>query len=589
MNEVKRAGRGGPATRTAGAVLLAALLAGCQGGPTPRAETAAAPETGGGGEPQRASAAATAATSISPDVLYRLLVAEFAGRRGQLGLAVSSYLAVARETRDPAVAERAVRVAVYARDSQRALEAAQLWAEIDPGSRDARQVYATLLVRAGRAEEAVAEFEALLEGAGEQRGVALRRIGDMLAREKDRDAAVAVMARLVERHAGEAQAHHAFARLLARVERLDEAASELERTLTLQPDEEQAVILYARVLQRQQRSAAAIAALGRFVEANPEAYSARVAYARLLVDAKRYEEARAEFKRLVEAKPDNADSRYALALLMLETGQPEQAEPHFRRLAEGRTRRDDARFYLGQILEGRKRREEALAEYRRVEGGEHRLDARIRAAALISELGDLDGARAYLRGYSARSPAEAARIHRAEAELLVRAERYAEAMAVYDAAIEQFPRNNDLLYARAMLAERMDRIDQLERDLRAILAREPDNADALNALGYTLADRTERLEEAYALIERALALEPDNYYIIDSMGWVMYRMGRYPEALRYLRRARELSDDAEIAAHLGEVLWVTGQREEARRLWNTALDSQPDHKALREVIERFVR
>jgi len=567
--------------RRVATVVLVMVLGACAAPLEREAPPAPAPE------PAVASEPATTSTGVDADTLYKLLVAEFAGRRGELDLAVSSYLEVARDTRDPAVAERAVRVAVFARDQQGGLEAARLWTEVAPDSKEAQQVYATLLVRGGEVTLAVEHFERLVASSGDAADQQLRRIAQLLNHEKDREAALAVMRKLAERYPESVDAQFGLARLLARASKLEEATTVLTAVLALDGGNESAAVLRARLLQRQDRTADALAGLAGFLAANPEARSARTAYARLLVDAKRYEDARGEFERLVTSVPDNPDLRYALALLLLQTERRNQAEPHFRQLAEGRKRRDSAWFYLGQIAEARGGAEEALADYRRVADGEHALDARVRAALLLSRQGRIDEARAYLRGYRSRAPAEAIRIHRAEAELLTRAERFADAMAVYDAALEEFPQNSDLLYARAMVAEKMGRIDLLERDLRSVLARDPDNADALNALGYTLADRTDRLEEALGYIERAYAIKPDDHYVVDSMGWVMYRMGRHREALELLRRAFGMRGDPEIAAHLGEVLWVTGARDEARKIWQAALQGTPDHKALREVIQRF--
>ena len=160
-------------------------------------------------------------------------------------------------------------------------------------------------------------------------------------------------------------------------------------------------------------------------------------------------------------------------------------------------------------------------------------------------------------------------------------------MAVLDAALGSYPEQADLLYARAMVAERIDRLDLLERDLRAIIARDPNHAEALNALGYTLADRTDRHREALELVERALALEPDEHHIVDSMGWVLYRLGRHEEAAEHLRRSYEGEPDPVVAAHLGEVLWTLGRQEEAREIWESALEDAPDNEVLLETIERL--
>ena len=230
-------------------------------------------------------------------------------------------------------------------------------------------------------------------------------------------------------------------------------------------------------------------------------------------------------------------------------------------------------YYLGQIAEISDDLGEALSSYVKVDRGEYFLNAQIRIAVILARLGDIDKAREHLQSLRSKDPAQSTRIYRAEAEILSRHDRLEDSLSVYDHAIEERPDNVDLLYARAMLAEKLDRLDILERDLRTILTNDPDNADALNALGFTLADRTNRYDEALKLLERALELKPDDYYVIDSMGWVLYRMGRLEEAVEFLQRAFMLSNDPEVAAHLGEVLWVMGRKDAARKIWDSALQT----------------
>jgi len=278
---------------------------------------------------------------------------------------------------------------------------------------------------------------------------------------------------------------------------------------------------------------------------------------------------------------------YALGLLLLQTNRAEEAKQQFVALLRLGQRTDAARYYLGQIAENADQTDTAISEYKRVSRGEHYLNAQIRAAVLLAENGDITTARSHLHGLPQPSAQQAVRIYRAEAEILSRVDDLQGAMAVYDRALVEYEGNQDLLYARAMLAERLDRIDILEADLNSILSKDPDNADALNALGFTLADRTDRHEEALVLIERAIAIKPDDFYIVDSMGWVLYRLGRYEESLNYLQRALVLSNDPEVAAHLGEVLWVIGKRDAAREVWDTALQTTPEDQRLLEVIKRF--
>ncbi len=567
---------------TSAAAVATLMLTGCA------VATTAEVDGGPGGRAGTPEAAQAGSPTLSADVMYRLLVAEFAGRRGDLPTALANYLEVARETRDAGAAERAVRIAVFSRNEAGGLEAARLWSEVAPESVDARQVLAAMLVRAGDVEAASREMLTLvetMEAAAPGEGFA--RVAEILAREKNREVATEVMQRVVAEHSDEPQALFAYGTLLARQGELDPAYEQFEKVLELDPDNEEAIILEARIRQRQRDTAGALRVLSEALDKRPDASEIRLAYARALVDAKRYDEAREQFERLAEDDPEDHDVQYALGLLLVQTNRLDDAAERFRVLVNDRERREAAWFYLGQIAETQRKPDEALDAYRRVDRGKHRLNAQIRVAVLLAEKGDLDRARAHLHGLPGDNNREMVRIFRAEAEILVRRDMLDEAMGVYDASIEEFPTDTDLLYARAMLAEKLDQLEVLERDLRDILSREPNNADALNALGYTLADRTDRLDEALELIERAFDLKPDDHYVVDSMGWVLYRLGRYQEALKHLRKAFELSPDAEVAAHLGEVLWVMGNQDEAREVWETALKETPDDKRLLDVKKRF--
>ena len=541
----------------------------------------------GAAHAQASGGEAPPADPSSGDNLYKLLVAEIAGRRGRMDLALENYLGVARTTRDPAVAERAVRIAVFARDQEGGLEAASLWTEIAPDSADARQVYAALLLRAGEIDTAVRQLEAAIPHFSGGPAEAYPRIGDMLARERDKTVAVSVMARLVGGQPDNLHAQSAFAQLLARSGQTDRAVQVYDRVLELEPDNEQTLIIYARLLQRQGKTDRAVGILNDALNRRPESDRVRLTYARLLVDSKQYDDALRQFARLAESAPGNADVRYAYGLLLMQTNNMEEAETQFDELVARRERLPVAYYYLGQIAEARQDIEAALAAYRKVTDGEHRLNAQIRAAVLLAESGRLVQARAHLHGLRGDNSQQAIRIYRAEAEILAKRKDFEEAMQVYNSALADFPEDTDLLYSRAMLAEKMDDLEQLERDLRAILAREPNNADALNALGYTLADRTDRHAEAYEFVKRAYELKPDDHYVIDSMGWTLYRMGRHQEALMHLRRAMALNGDPEIAAHLGEVLWMTGDKKGAMEIWDTALKSTPDDPRLLDMKKRF--
>ena len=333
----------------------------------------------------------------------------------------------------------------------------------------------------------------------------------------------------------------------------------------------------------------AIQYLGGYLETHPGARDVRLNYARLLVNAKRYAEAREQFEILVKDYPQNAEVNMAVALLAVQTNDYDAAEARLKRVLELDYKDPDAaRLYLGQVNEERKRFDEALKWYSSVNRGAQYINAQARYAGVLAKQGKLAEARQHLQQVSAQSNRDRVQLTQAEAQLLREANAYQEAFDVLGEALEKMPNAPDLLYDHAMAAEKVDRIDIVEANLRKLIKIRPDHAHAYNALGYTLADRNQRVEEAHELIQTALKLAPDDPFILDSMGWVLYRMGRKEEGLDYLQRAYTQRPDAEIAAHLGEVLWALGRREEARRIWGGALKEHPKNEALQKTVKRFL-
>jgi tetratricopeptide (TPR) repeat protein len=362
------------------------------------------------------------------------------------------------------------------------------------------------------------------------------------------------------------------------------------RAYRLKPDLHQALALHARTLKELGRVDEAIAELAAAVGNDPENDELRLAYARALIDAKRYQDAKIQFEKLLDRSPQDEDLVYTLALLTLDMDQLDESVAYLKRLLMLGKRQSEAHYYLGRIDEVRNKDEDAVGHYRRVdESTNYRLDAEIRIARLLGGMGKVDEARGHLQKLriQTRDPAAQVQFYIAEADVLSQAGLDQQATELLSKALHDNPGNTDLLYTRALLYERQDRIDLTENDLRAVLLREPENADVLNALGYTLADRTDRYREAYELIKQAMKLKPDNPAITDSMGWVLYRMGRHREAIGFLRKALELQFDAEIAAHLGEVLWVTGDHKGARAVVKQALEKTPDDENLLKINKQL--
>jgi tetratricopeptide (TPR) repeat protein len=518
--------------------------------------------------------------------LYGLMVGEIAAQRGDYQVGLERYYAAARAERDPRLAERATHFGLYTDDHALALDAARLWRELAPENRLVVRIIANLELRLGNVEGGLAELRAFLAGEPEL-GEAFAQLTALLVRLPDKAVALEVAGRLTADYPTQAEAHFAHGAVARHAARLGLAESEMAEAVRLRPDWVQARANLAQVQVALGHHDAALETLSAGVEAVPESRDLRLAYARLLMNRGRVHDARAQFKAVSEANPGDPDILYALALLSLETRQFDEAESYFLELEKGNGRGDDARFFLGRLEAQRENFDAALAWYEKVAGGEYVDEAMIQVAAVLARQGRLGEALERVRELRDIKPQLRVRLLLVEGELLADADRENDAMSLYDAALAETPDSDDLLYARAMLAERLDRLDLLEQDLRTLIERDPANASALNALGYTLADRTSRFDEALELIRRAFEIRPEDAAIIDSLGWVHYRLGDREAALNYLRDAYARSQAPEIAAHLGEVLWVTGDQARAREIFEEALRVHPDNEVLRRAVDRF--
>jgi tetratricopeptide (TPR) repeat protein len=526
---------------------------------------------------------------LSEPMLYEFLLGEIALQRGDHRLAARTFLDLARRTRDPRVARRAVEVANQGRNQEIALEAARTWHELDPGSTHALQVVAALLVANKRVEEAVPYFEKLLASDGVSPENGFMQLNRLLAGNADKAANLRVVRRLAAKYPKLAQAHFALAQAAAVAGEDEAAVASVRRASALRPDWDLAALLEAQILQRRSPGAAA-KVLGEFVAKNPGSREARLAYARLLVLDKRLPEARKQFEAVLAASPGNTEVIYAVGLLAFQLKDFEVAEENMKRLLSlGYRDADGVRYVLGQIAEEQKQWSEAVQWYERIGEGEHQLAARMRTASAIAKQGRLDEARSYLRKAAADNPGDEVQLTVAEAQLLREASRNQDAFQLLSEALQKDPEQPELLYDYALTAEKLERFDVLESNLRKLIEVRPDHAHAYNALGYSLADRNMRLPEARKLIEKALELSPEDYFIMDSMGWVLYREGDLKGAADHLRRAYNGRPDAEIGAHLGEVLWVLGEREEANRVWQESLKASPDNETLQKTIKRLKR
>jgi tetratricopeptide (TPR) repeat protein len=522
---------------------------------------------------------------LTPQILYQYLLAEIAAQRGQFGLSAGAYLDLARSTRDPRIVRRAAEVAFHARQYDSALEAIKIWLSIDPASQQAKQMQATMLLASGRVDELAANLGRDLAGEGPRTGEAILQLARGFSRYPDRVAVSRLFEALTKPYPQLPEAHLARAQTAMGIGNVDVARAAIDSALLLRPDWEQAALSKAELLPK---GAPQLDFLKAWLASNPGAQQARLGYARTLVSEKRYEEARAEFRTLLAANPDNPEILYAVGILSLQVNAVGDAEQPLRRYVElGRGDLNPARFYLGQIAEQAERLDDAIRWYDLVDAGENALPAKIRAARVLARQKKLDEARERLAVARATIGGDI-RLTVAESHLLRDVGRHDEAYAFLAKALDGQPDQTELLYETSLAAEKLGHLETVERLLRRLIALKPESPQGYNALGYTFADHNIRLDEAAELVDTALALAPDDSFILDSKGWVLFRQGKLDAALETLKKAYAKQPDAEIAAHIGEVLWKLGRTDEAKDVWRDAAKVYPSNEALNATIKRHM-
>jgi tetratricopeptide (TPR) repeat protein len=529
---------------------------------------------------------------LTDELLFKLLRAEIAYQRGDWQLAYVTMLATAQQTRDPRLAQRAAEIALSAKQTNEALSAVRLWRELAPDSDQANQFYLGLVMLKGNLTEAKAIFaQRLQETQPQARGLLILQIQQLLSRMKDKDAAFTMLEDLLAPYQSLYQSHVALAHSAYAKGDTIRARAEAQVALDIKPDLEVAALMVA---QATPDHALALQSMKQFLDANPKARNTRIAYARFLIEDKQYDEARKQLDLLHQEQPDDASILYAIGILGVQTNDLDTAEKYLTAYLKALEANPDeerdpsqALLILSQIAEERKDHAAALKWLAQVEPGPAYLEAQIRSAQIMAGTGALDEARSLLSHVQPDGQHEQIQLIVADAQLLRDAGRMREALAVMAKGVKRFPNDTSLLYDYAMLAEKANRLDLMETTLRKIIKLAPKNQHAYNALGYSLADRNMRLPEALTLIEKALKLAPEDPFIMDSMGWVHFRLGHLQQAEDFLRRAYAIRPDIEIAAHLGEVLWAKGQKDEAQKLWREAQQKDPQNDTLKSTLARL--
>jgi Flp pilus assembly protein TadD len=587
-------------------VTLSGLLSACAVAPQPQAVAQSAQPSAEKRAEQQAEARAEEKAELEAEqarlpkveltstLLNQLLRAEFAFRAGDWQGPYLTMMSLAQQTRDPRLARRAAEMALAARQPEDTLAAVRQWRQLDPQSDEATQYYLGMVILSDNISDAEEIFRKRLEGApAGVRGIVLYQVQQLLARAKDKEAAAAMLERLVAPYRDTLEGHVVLAQgALARGDRAL-AQREARAALAIKPDSEIAVLTLA---QAGENEAQVGELLANFVAAHPEAREVRAARARLLVNDKQFEAARSEFQLLDKQQPDNPTTLYALGVLSTQLNDPGGAERYFTRFVDllGRNPEDErdpskALLILSQLAEERGDIKAAVGWLDKLPEGDEQaaFGAQLRRAQLLGKGGDVPAARRLLASLKPGEAAAQAQVAATEAQVLRDAGQSEQAFSLMQDATRRFPNNPDLLYDFALLAEKTGHVEVMERSLREVMRLAPDNHHAYNALGYSLAERNVRLEEARALIEKALAMAPEDPFIMDSMGWVEYRLGNLDAAEAHLRRAYGLRRDPEIAVHLGEVLWHKGKQADAQKLWREARAKDPQNDTLRSTLARL--
>ena len=585
-------------------VTLSALLSACAVAPKQQ------PASDTSDQPLAAAEAKAGASAPAPDpaqeedklpnvqmtsaMMQQLLKAEMAFKNGDWQGPYLTMMSLAQQTRDPRLAKRAAEMALSAKQPDDALAAVRLWREYAPTSDEANQYYLGLVILSDNLVEAEKLLtQRLAEATPGARGLVMFQMQQLVLRARDKDAAIAMLQRLVAPYGNMMETHVVLAQAaLAKGEKQD-AVREAQAALKLKPDSEIAVLTLAQVTEDEARTTKI---LQDFLAAHPDAREVRSAYARLLVNNKQFDAARKEFLTLDKVRPNDPPTLYALGVLSMQLNDAAGAEGYFTRFVDVTDKTPDeehdptkALLILSQLAEERGDIKAATDWLDRMDSDDPKiqLSVALRRAQLLAKGGNLAGARKQLATLQPSDKAEQAQVVRVESQILRDAGKNQEAFKLMQDGVKRFPDDMDFLYDYALMAEKLGKIEVMEKSLRQVIAKAPDNQHAYNALGYSLADRNVRLKEAHQLIQKALGMAPNDPFIMDSMGWVQYRMGNLTEAETHLRKAYSLRNDPEIAVHLGEVLWKLGHQEDARKLWREAKAKDPQNDALKSTLSRL--
>lgn len=542
-------------------------------------------------KPDQASektSASDAKTAIDPDVLFILLSAEIAGQRGHYDIAYQGYMEAAKRVKDPKPAERAAMIAMYMKDDKKLNRALKLWLKNDSGNPAARKLAALTALKAQDKQASLEHLNKILAVDPADFENTVLELATALQEEGKTDFLYDVLESISSKNPEQSTVLYVQSLLAMQMKKQDVAEYKIRQALRVQPDWDKALIFQAQIAALSGDLNKAADLLSNASAKYPDNEKINKIYAQVLIKKADYEAAVEVYQRIVARNPEDVESQFALGLLHFQLDRDDKAEEVFTKLLEQPKWQYQASFYLGKLEEKHENVQKAIDWFDKVTEGPFEFEASLSAVSLLIKEKRYEEVAPRLITMEDRFPKQLVRIRLLQAEMLSHQKRYEEAFKLLTDFLTQFPDDKDILYTRALMAERMGRMDILEADLKKILANNPNSAEALNALGYSLLDYPDRHAEAEKYLIKALTLQPDEPVIMDSYGWLQFKLGKPAKALIYLEQAYAKQPENEIVAHLAEVLWALGRKDEAKKLFNKAFKKAPDDEYLLDFKKRIL-
>jgi len=528
-------------------------------------------------------------TSIESDVLFILMMAELAGQRGQYDVAYDGYLAAAKRTQNSKFSERAVMIAMYVKNPSKINEALDLWLKQDPNNPAARKIAALYSLRAENKLSTAQHLSVLLSSdpLGFE-GVLLELTG-VLQKEGKVDGVYEALDELLKQHSDNAEIYFVQSMLALQKKDKNLAEAKIQQSLKLRPAWDKALIFKAQIEVFSGDLKKAKLLLKEASLKYPENIKFSKMLAQVLIKMEEYKEAIDVYQKVVSRNPKDYESQFAIGLIYMQLNQDKDADAIFKQLVDQPEWKYQAYFYLGKIEEKQSHLKKAIGWFDKVIDGPYVFDASISSVSLLQKDNQLDEAGSRLSFLQAKFPKQKVRLLLVQVELFSQQKQYDKAYNLLNSGLAEFPDQKNLLYTRALMAGRMGKIDVVEADLKKLLSVDPDNVEALNALGYSLLTNSSRYTDAEKYLEKALSLAPDEAVVIDSYGWLLFKRGDLVKALGYLEKAYSKQRENEIAVHLAEVLWELGKRDDAEKLVNKAMKETPNDEFLLDFKRRVLK